>query len=373
MRKQTKTTTLRALCAVVLTTLALVGPAGLPSSTAAPSQAEVDAAKERLLELEEEFHLVVEEYNLVHERLGDIRADISGAELIVDRLERQMGGRQEDAETLAQEMYKSGPIGGMEAVLSSQTLAEMDARLAYIESSEEANNEIFEQLAADRSLLEDKLEELEADRAAAAEAEEELLDLQADIESQVASQEDEIAELNAAIERAERREAAREAAAEEAAREAAAEEAAAEEEAAPPPPADDGGSSGSAPSANPPAPAPAPRSGAAAAVAAAISQEGKPYVWAAAGPDSYDCSGLTMWAWAHGGVSLPHNSGMQYAATARVAQGAWQPGDLLFYGSPIHHVSMYIGNGQMVEAPYTGSQVRIVPVRTSDYVGAGRP
>ncbi|MDQ4095599.1 MAG: NlpC/P60 family protein, partial [Actinomycetota bacterium] len=143
------------------------------------------------------------------------------------------------------------------------------------------------------------------------------------------------------------------------------------EEAAPSP---SGGSGDSTPASNPaPAPAPAPSGGAAAAVEAALSQVGKPYQWGAAGPDSYDCSGLTMWAWAHGGVSLPHNSGMQYSATPRVSLSAIQPGDLLFYGSPIHHVSMYIGGGQMVEAPYTGSQVRVVPLRTSDFVGAGRP
>jgi cell wall-associated NlpC family hydrolase len=80
-----------------------------------------------------------------------------------------------------------------------------------------------------------------------------------------------------------------------------------------------------------------------------------------------------MWAWAQAGVSLPHNSGMQYAATPRVAQSDWAPGDLLFFGSPIHHVAMYIGNGKMVEAPYTGSYVRVVSAYRSDYAGAGRP
>ena len=80
-----------------------------------------------------------------------------------------------------------------------------------------------------------------------------------------------------------------------------------------------------------------------------------------------------MWAWAHAGVSLPHSSAAQYGATSRVSQSDWQPGDLLFYGSPIHHVGMYIGGGQMVEAPYTGASVRVVSPYRSDYVGAGRP
>jgi cell wall-associated NlpC family hydrolase len=102
------------------------------------------------------------------------------------------------------------------------------------------------------------------------------------------------------------------------------------------------------------------------AAAAAMSQRGKPYVWGAAGPGSYDCSGLTMWAYKQVGVSLPHSSRAQYGYGKSVPYGQWQPGDLLFYGSSassIHHVAMYIGNGDMVEAPYTGADVRVVPLR----------
>jgi cell wall-associated NlpC family hydrolase len=80
-----------------------------------------------------------------------------------------------------------------------------------------------------------------------------------------------------------------------------------------------------------------------------------------------------MAAWAAAGVSLPHNSGMQYSATTRVSRDQIQPGDILFFGSPIHHDAMYIGNGQMVEAPRTGLTVRVVSIDRSDYVGAGRP
>ena len=356
MPRRKRARSLRALCAISLATLAIVGPGALSQSNAAPSQADLRAAEDRLLEIEREFEMVVEDHNAATERLEALQEEISSNELIVDQLENRMSGREADAEALAEEMYKSGPSGGMEAVLTSQSLSEMDARLAYIQSSEKANNDLFEGLAADRSLLEDKQVELEVARAEASETEAELADLAEEIEGKLASQEDEIKELNAAIERAAER------------REAAAEEAAAEASLPPPPPETSGG-----PAAAPPTGAPAPNGGAQTAVNAALSQVGKPYVWGAEGPDSYDCSGLTLWAWAHAGVSLPHNSGMQFAATPRVAQSDWQPGDLLFYGSPIHHVAMYIGNGQMVEAPYSGSQVRVVSAMRSDYVGAGRP
>jgi peptidoglycan DL-endopeptidase CwlO len=358
MPPKKKARSLRALCAAGLAALAVVGPGALSQSNAAPSRAELEAAEDRLMELERDFEIAVEEYNAVRERLEAVQADIGATELVVDRLSKRMSGREENAEALAQEMYKAGPVGGMEAVLSSESLSEMDARLAYIETTEEANNQVFERLASDRSVLEDQLTELEDARAEAAEAKAEMASLREDIEAKVADQEDEIGELRAAVERAqERREAA-----EEAAEEAAADAAAVS------PPSTSGG--GGAPA--PPSTPPAPNGGAQAAVDAALAQVGDPYVWAAAGPDSFDCSGLTMYAWAQAGVSLPHNSGMQYAATTRVAQADLQPGDLLFFGSPIHHVAMYIGNGQMVEAPYSGASVRVTAAFRSDYVGGGR-
>lgn len=109
----------------------------------------------------------------------------------------------------------------------------------------------------------------------------------------------------------------------------------------------------------------APRStleGAARAVKYAKAQLGDPYVWAAAGPDSWDCSGLTMMAWKAGGVDLVHYSAAQYQQTKHLGVGDLRPGDLVFWGtSPntIHHVAMYIGNGQIIHAPRTGRPVEI--------------
>jgi cell wall-associated NlpC family hydrolase len=117
---------------------------------------------------------------------------------------------------------------------------------------------------------------------------------------------------------------------------------------------------------------PAPLSGASAAVAEAKRQIGKPYRWGAAGPDAFDCSGLTLWAWKAGGRSLPHGSRAQYAATVRVPLSEIQPGDLTFYGSPIHHMGIYVGGGQMVEASQTGTPVRYRSIYRRDMVGVGR-
>ncbi len=108
------------------------------------------------------------------------------------------------------------------------------------------------------------------------------------------------------------------------------------------------------------------------ALQTAFAQLGKPYVWGAAGPRSFDCSGLTMFSWRAAGVSLPHSSRMQFSSGRHVARADLQPGDLVFFGSPIHHVGIYIGAGQMIHAPTPGDVVRIGSI-TSDYVGAVRP
>jgi cell wall-associated NlpC family hydrolase len=113
------------------------------------------------------------------------------------------------------------------------------------------------------------------------------------------------------------------------------------------------------------------RASAMTAVQAAASQIGKPYRWGAAGPGSYDCSGLTMWAWSHAGVSLPHSSRAQYASLPHVPMSQLAPGDLVFRGSPIHHVGIYKGGGVVIAAPHTGQNVREDSV--SGYYLAARP
>jgi len=123
----------------------------------------------------------------------------------------------------------------------------------------------------------------------------------------------------------------------------------------------------------PTGPSPPVKSGASAAVNTAKAQLGKPYVYGGAGPDNFDCSGLTMYAWRAGGVGLPHSAAMQYNAIAHIPLSALAPGDLLFYGTDLHHVGIYVGSGQMIEAPYTGANVRYASIYRSDLFGAGRP
>lgn len=123
---------------------------------------------------------------------------------------------------------------------------------------------------------------------------------------------------------------------------------------------------------NPSAPLPPPLPATAAVVKLAIAQVGKPYVWGAAGPDTFDCSGLMQWAWGQSGVALPRVAADQQAWAVPVPISQVLPGDLVFFGNPAHHVGLYIGNGLMVEAPHTGAVVDVVSVWWSDLAGFGR-
>ena len=108
------------------------------------------------------------------------------------------------------------------------------------------------------------------------------------------------------------------------------------------------------------------------ALQAAISRLGDPYIWGAAGPTTFDCSGLVMWAYQQVGISLPHFTVSQYNSGVHVARSDLEPGDLVFFFPNISHVGMYIGNGMMIDAPNFGEDVKVQPIYWSAFVGAVR-
>jgi peptidoglycan DL-endopeptidase CwlO len=121
-------------------------------------------------------------------------------------------------------------------------------------------------------------------------------------------------------------------------------------------------------------PTSAPASGsAAAAVSYAMAQVGDAYVYGATGDSAFDCSGLTMRAWGAAGVGLPHSSSAQFSSGPHISASALQPGDLVFYYSPISHVGMYIGNGMIVHAANPSTGVQVTGLYSMPFVGAVRP
>jgi cell wall-associated NlpC family hydrolase len=108
------------------------------------------------------------------------------------------------------------------------------------------------------------------------------------------------------------------------------------------------------------------------ALRAALTRRGDPYVWGAAGPSEFDCSGLVVWAFAQEGISLPHYTGSLWNSGMHVSRADLEPGDLVFFFPDISHVGIYLGNGLMVDAPSTGQVVQVQAVFWNAYVGAVR-
>jgi cell wall-associated NlpC family hydrolase len=124
---------------------------------------------------------------------------------------------------------------------------------------------------------------------------------------------------------------------------------------------------------NPSTPPPPPSSRAAIAVQYARAQLGKPYAFATSGPNTFDCSGLTMAAWRAAGVSMAHYSGSQAASFPKVGWDQLQPGDIVVFYADLHHVGLYIGGGQMIHAPRTGDVVKIAPAWRTEFQFGVRP
>jgi cell wall-associated NlpC family hydrolase len=108
------------------------------------------------------------------------------------------------------------------------------------------------------------------------------------------------------------------------------------------------------------------------ALQSVLTRLGTPYVWGATGPDSFDCSGLVQWAWSQAGIHVPRVASDQQVWATPVPISQLMPGDLVFFGSPAHHVGMYVGNGKMINAPKAGSSVSVVPLWWHDLTGFGR-
>ena len=335
----------RLALAVLLATSATGGATTL--SSAAPSREEVERAKARLDSLNQELSLMVEQYNQaqirlqeVQARLGDVRAEAQTAQATADRATTRLNSS-------AARAYQG--MGSQIALLfDSASMADFSDRLEFIGSMAQADSD----LALDAELARQDARWTAAELAATAEERQGIVDDLAAKQDQI---EERVAEARDLFETLDRQY-----------HDALEAQAAAEAAAA----AGSGGVSTSPPIPPPPAPNP----NVATVLQAAYSVIGTPYQYGGTSPETgFDCSGFTMWAWAHAGVYLPHSSASQYASLPHVAQSDLQAGDLLFFYSPISHVGMYVGGGQMIHSPQTGSVVSVVSVYWDSFVGAARP
>ena len=348
----------------------------LPGTAAADPSPATLAAKRELARLEVQISEATEEWNAARVRLSAATRAAAAAQGRVTRKERELAAVREGVGSLISAAYRtSGGADPLLRLLSTATPETFLQQAGTVDAIASNQHGRLRDLRAARRALEQERSVAGAAVAEADAIEASMQSTRTRIEQAIARQQSLVGRLESADARRERleREAADRRAAQLAAARArarAAAEAAEAAEAARRAAAAAARASRSRPA--PPAYS-GPASGRASiAVAEAYRQLGKPYQWGAEGPDRFDCSGLTMWVWAKAGVSLPHSSRMQFHEGRRVSQPELQPGDLVFYGSPIHHVGIYVGDGRYINAPQTGDVVKVSNVFRDDWAGAVR-
>jgi cell wall-associated NlpC family hydrolase len=366
--------------AAVAALLTVAATAGLSGSPAGASPRDELAQKQRLAgELEAKLSATNERISVLDEQYNQAQLAIEAASDGIADTQRRFDAATSRSEALkvqlrarAAALYVGSGNGSPADVLDLDDVGELSSRSKYGAAAADEDEGLIDDLTVAKEQLDAARAEFERARADGESRQASLSSTRADIDraqrdqqALLADVQGDVADLVAQLEAEQR--------AEEEARARAEAQRRARTDAAPraAPAASGGKSRGSRP--GPPVVAPAPNGGARTAVDTALAQLGKPYRYAAVGPGSFDCSGLTMYAWAAAGVRLPHSSAAQYAGLPHVAQDQLAPGDLLFYGSPIHHVGMYIGNGQYVHAPQTGDVVKVSTIFRRDYAGAARP
>ncbi|MBV9950640.1 MAG: C40 family peptidase [Acidimicrobiia bacterium] len=340
-------------------------------------RAEAERVANKLDALENEAEILAEQYNDARLALSDVQQKVAAVKARVAATNAELAKRRDNVASYAVNAYMMGDQGGTATdVLASTDGNEVGRREGYTSAAIGDREDLLDRLHTAKAEAEVQTTALhEAEQSAEAakakvDAKRKAAQSAVDEQQQVVSKvKGELARLVAAEQR--RQAAAAAARARAAARRTASHVSTShpvvDEPAAPP--VDSPSSPPSPPVANPPVGV-----GADAAIAAARSVLGVRYTWGGASPSTgFDCSGLVMWAWAHGGRSLPHSSAAQYSSTQHISMSDLQPGDLVFYGSPIHHVALYIGGGQIIHAPHTGSYVQVASVYYwSDVAGAGR-
>jgi peptidoglycan DL-endopeptidase CwlO len=337
------------LATIVTPGVLVADPISDKQAEAAQLDAQISANQAKLGALDEQI-------NSARNDLADANAKIAAADALVAAAKAKTKELRAEVASRAAEVYtQSGSTSGVEA-LDAQNAQDLTTRETYSSLAAERDN----QIVSDLTKAKEQLATVKADAEQArqtAQAKSDALDAQqskyradeAALEKLQSSVKGELATL---VQQAEQARQAQEAAA-----------AAAQYKLPAPVSSGTGGSSGS--SATPP-----PTSGKVALVLAyAYAQLGKPYCYAGVGPDCFDCSGLTMMAWAQAGVSMPHGSYDQLAMFPSVPMDQLQPGDLVYWDG---HVGIYVGNGSVLHAPHTGTVVQITPIWPG-VIGANRP
>ena len=305
--------------------------------------------------LDEDLEIAAEAYNEARAQYESVTASVTANEARAAEVAAHQQTLQSNLATRVASMYRQGPLAELEVLFGASTFEELATAIEVLRTVNEQEAAQVADLKTTTAELERLHAELAAQQAEAKAQSDIMKSQKIEVERQLSERNrvlDGVESEIAQILREQEAEARRRAEAAAAAARAAAK------------PAASSGDYGT--------PTKAPRSE---VVSIALSKLGSPYKWAASGPNSFDCSGFTMWVYRQVGVSLPHSSRAQINSGQRVSRDNLAPGDLVFFGrTTIHHVGIYVGSGNYVHAPSTGDVVKVSSLSgRSDYAGACRP
>jgi len=347
------------LLTALLTGGALLAPVTAQAAPVDDLQAQATQLEQQINQNQEKLGALNEQINTAQSQLDTAVADIKQADALVAAAQAKTRELKAEVASRAAEVYRQSGTGGGVADLDAQNAQDLSSKQKYTSLAAQRDDQILNDLRNAKEEVATRKAEAESARQAAQKQRDEIQSQkdelnagQAKLEALQAQVKGQIADLVAKAE------------ADRQAREAAA--AAAQYNLQQNNPNNGAGSTGNPQNLQPP---PSPSPGVGAVMAYAYAQLGKPYCYAGVGPDCYDCSGLSMMAWAQAGVSMPHGSYAQQAMFPAVPMDQLQVGDLVFWDG---HVGIYVGGGSVLHAPHTGVNVQITPIWPG-VIGAARP
>jgi cell wall-associated NlpC family hydrolase len=322
----------RLLRAMILGAVAVAVVAPAAAANAEPSAKDL---QQQIDQSNIAFEKIVEQYNGVNEELKATQAAADDLNAKMAPLQSNMDSAYANVGQIAVRAYKGGGVSPMAALLSDGSTIGLIDELTALDHLARAEQADIENYSRTKAQYDDQKAKLDALLAKQHADQKSLADQKAKIESDLAR----LTDLQRRASRATT--------------------------------TPSSGSSSSSSSSKPSGPVPNVSGAAGVAVRFAYGALGTPYVYAAAGRGGYDCSGLTMAAWAAAGKSLPHNAAMQWNVVAHISRSALAPGDLVFYYG-LGHVALYVGNNQVIHAPHPGTVVQLASVDMASPYGYGR-
>jgi peptidoglycan DL-endopeptidase CwlO len=369
--------TKRALALILTASFLLLSLSGIAQATTTPAiqkaQDQASALEKLIAQLDDELGAATEDYDYATQKLEDTQAAVKKTQGELTQSQDDLSSVQDRLNLRVVEIYKSGDLSMLGVLLEANSFSDLIGRYEQLQRLSKQDAQLLEQVknytdqvTTKKGQLDTELTQEQTDLATADTA-------QQKVQAQLAKQTKALAGKEKQIQALQKKEAERQAAllaAAKKAAKAAAEKAAADKAAAAAAAkkkkttttTESSGGGGGSPSYD--------GDKASQVVQIALQYVGVPYVWGGCSPSGFDCSGLVKYAYSKIGIYLPHSSAMQYDYGVAVSKDDLKPGDLVFFYNPIHHVGMYIGNGQMVNA--TGNHVQIGPVFKSSYHGARR-